>query len=385
MSKKKSKKKSLKRKKKNILPAIAKLIAVSVIIIGIIGIKTSFFEVNSTPKSVAINMVSRLSNKNFDNIAGIINVSSDAYIDDGSFLNYLKAKNINLTGNKTISVINEDKKSENFEVIKILTDNNVVMTINTVKINNKWYVDLKDDFDKNIIISVPKGSTVKINKNVVSRKYVKEKIFSEKDLDDIFDYTSDVYTIPSILRGKYNLSVTMPGAIEYTKEIDTTNSKDPYVVKLKANDKKQAEILKEVSSLFNKVVAAKVEGKDFSTVSKYYFSGDGSNTDPKMIYDSIKVKKGKAPGYVDTYSKIVLGNFQTIDAYLYGTDMVYITGTYKLIYTVNHNYNDDPAAKISYSMDSSTNENFRVVLVKKDGTYSIKEGVGIVPLEYSLY
>ena len=101
---------------------------------------------NSSAKDVAVEMVTRLSKDNYENIGDIFYQEKDSYFDEAAFKELIQDKELNISGNKTIKVKEvgseiTDQETGNIKVeVQIAIDDNKVFNVDTIKVGNKWYV-----------------------------------------------------------------------------------------------------------------------------------------------------------------------------------------------------------------------------------------------------
>lgn len=169
---------------------------------------------NGSAEDVAVAMVKRLSNDNYKNIESIFYTEKGSYFDENVFQEVIKEKNLNISGNKKIEIKEVGGEITNSEgnttvEVKIGIDNNKVFTINTIEVDDKWYVYDPDFFVGDIKIVVPVGSQVSVSGKKLTKDYLKSENI---DVDISYyvkleDIKMDVYTLKNVMNGKYNVTI----------------------------------------------------------------------------------------------------------------------------------------------------------------------------------
>lgn len=368
-------------------------------------------DIYSSPESIAKEMAKRMSKGEYSKVSELLLNGDKAFIDSSSFENYLNENSLNIVGNKKYEVVKEDNTTENTtsKYVKIRIDDNKILKVYTVKDNNKWYVNIGDSyFDKDLIIKVPTGATVKLNGvQLNSKKYATTELTDRSwaNGNKGYDYqqSEDVYTIPTILKGKYTLEVTHNDINTINEEIysnkryynnymrnnsNTFNTNDDfYNVFVKATDKDTTEIKKFVEEYFANMYKAGSEGKDFKEVSNYFNS---KNTTLFTTYESSynKLKNQFVDNSYSTWTTIISDvklDFSYDDKY-YGVNYVN-DGRYIILckYTANYKATKKYIAKYyGNKEDTTSNEKITKQIIlditkNKDGSFVISDGVRVIP------
>ena len=224
---------------------------------------------NDSPESVSEEMVKRMSSGNYENIEELLDLEENAFIDEISFENYLNKNGINIKGNKNYE-ITKTQENGNYTFVYVKLDNNKGLQIRTVNKDDKWYIDLGNEYDEDLVIKVPVGSTVKLNNTKLdSKKYVKveqDSLRHNYEYSPIFEV--DVYTIPYLLSGEYMLTVENENIETISVEIesDMYNSYDEedyfadrnneYLLKIKPNDELQNKVNTYINSFYTDMLTS---------------------------------------------------------------------------------------------------------------------------------
>lgn len=322
---------------------------------------------NNSAESVAKEMAKRLSKGNYKNIEELLLIEKNAFIDEKSFEAYLESQNINLKGNKKIEVIKDDNTSDdpNEKIIKIKIDNDYVLNVKTTKELGKWYVDISDKMKKNVKISVPANSKVTLNNKKLSEDYKEnsdlEKVNCGKyctEMSISLNTNMDVYTIPQMLIGKYDIKVENENGT-YAEEINIYGtSKEPIYIVLTPNDKYDKKIKNYLEESIENILSYVESGDKQDEISKYY--AENIREDVMAEYNKIRTTD-KYTTFVIYYKNFKLESLNINSAYIYG-DKIIVNGSYKYSYDKERTY-------IKYMQGTSTNKNtknyeFTVVLVK---------------------
>ena len=131
---------------------------------------------NSSPESVATEMVKRLSKDNYGNMKELFFHDKDTYFDEKVFQKLVEEKKLNIKGNKKIEVkeVGSEITGEDGNIhvkVKIDIDDNDIFNIETVNVNNKWYVYDKGFYAGAMTFIVPEGSKVYLNGNKLDSSY----------------------------------------------------------------------------------------------------------------------------------------------------------------------------------------------------------------------
>lgn len=364
----------------------------------------------SSPEAVAKEMAKRMSKGDYTKINELLLNGDKSFVDSSSFENYLNENSLNIVGNKKYEVVKEENTDNaTFKYVKIRIDNDKILRVYTVKDNNKWYVDIGDSyFDKNLIIKVPTGAVVKLNGVQLDKaKYATTELTdrSWSNGNKSYDYqqSEEVYTVPSILKGKYTLEVTHNNIKPIKEEIYSNkryynnymrnNSKafntsnDFYNVFALAAEKDATNVKKFVEEYFSSMYKASSDGKDFKEVSNYF---DSKNTTLLTTYES-SYNKLKDQFVDKTYSTwtTTISDIKldfSYDSDYYGVNYVnddrYIvlckyTANYKATQKYGKLYYGDKADTISN--EKITKAVILDITRNKDESFVINDGVRVIP------
>lgn len=344
---------------------------------------------NKSPESVSEEMVKRMSSGDYKNIEELLYLENNAFIDEISFENYLNKNSINIEGNKNYEVT---KTQENgiYTFVYVRLDNNKGLQIKTINKEDKWYIDLGSEFDENLIIKVPVGSTVKLNNTKLDyKKYAKvEQDSLRHNYDYSMDIDVDVYTIPYLLSGKYMLTVENSNIKTISTEINSNSyyfydsdedyfadRNNEYLLKAEPSDELKTNIDNYLNNFYTNMFTSINNTSDFNLID--------SLVEEKKEYNELLDDKEDIGSYSDTiHSNFRLNNIEITDSYYYGDNNIIVKYNMEYIYHYKFTYTNFMA-----SMGDTFNEDKDVTktisgvlqLQKDNDSYTIKSGYNIIP------
>ena len=364
---------------------------------------------NSSPDAVAEEMAKRLSEGDYKKISELIYFEENGFIDESSFRNYLSENDLLIEGNSKYKFISSTTESngEN-SVVKISIDDNRILQVNTVKKDNKWYVDLGTYvYDEDLIIKVPAGSKVYLNNVELDyKKYAKteprETFWSVGSTKYEYTYSVDTYTIPTLLEGKYDLKVEQNNITTVNEEIHSDKSdyiyymddenrifnsgSESYIVNARADKDTKDEIKTFVSTFYNELVAKVEKKEEFSTINKYF---DTTESDSMTKYESSYKKM--VEDLVDnsyttwkTYNsdlKVKLDYEDiTSDVYYVAENRYFVVAKRIFEYKATTKYSSNYYKNKEDKVETETESMFVVLDVeKKNDSYIINGGINVIP------
>ena len=374
-----------------------------VLIIFLTGCGKNF---NSSPESVAEEMAKRLSDGDYKKISELIYFEEDGFIDEVSFKNYLVDNDLVIEGNEKYKVLSVDTYSDDSSsVVKVSIDNNRILKVNTVKKDEKWYVDLGSYvYDEDLTITVPVGSTVYLNNEKLD-----PKLYAESSKDKFkwtigytpyeVDYAIDIYAIPTLLSGEYNLRVENKNIKTVDEKIYTRKSqydndkqlfssvKGLYYLKARANTSVESELKEFINNFYNDLFTSVENKEDFSKINKY-FNKDNST----LVADYEKEYKELMEDLADesTYSTFSIYNSnlkstldysdESSDIYYYGEDRYLIVSNRTFEYTETRKYNPKYFIDSSDRVSNEKKTGYILVEIKKtENGYVINGDLNLIP------
>lgn len=148
-----------------------------------------------------------------------------------------------------------------------------------VKWNFKeWYVVPKDSYVTDVEITVPANASLYLDGVLVGKKYLKETAD-----------TVSVYKIPYLFIGGHTIELTEAKKDSYREIILVEdNSSMEFLPDLKLNDSTGKVIADRVEESLDKVFAAAVNGKAFSTIKDEFSADTAVQADAKEQYQQIR-------------------------------------------------------------------------------------------------
>ena len=346
---------------------------------------------NESPKTVSEAMMQMLVKDDYRGAKDIF-YHEDSYFTDEAFASVVKARKLSLKGNKNYKVASVGKEIKDVDGNTTVTvtyslDNNKTFTFNTIKVDEKWYVYDKSFYDGDIYLAVPKGATVKFDNQKLKDPENSKSTISVKhpkmDFSTIIsDVDVDVYEVPNVLSGKYDVVIKGSNG-EVKEKVGTyTNYKksEKYVYSYRTGykDKKfnvtytfnvpgknnKAETF--VNNFYKDVYNSANNKKEFKEVNEKYFDSNSKKlNNMKSTYNNLlsRIKDGRYSSYS--------GFFKTTKLYDYGNHVV-LVGTLEIKYKTK-----------SYSSNNLTDrkvtKNTVLVLRKTKNGYALTDGQYYLP------
>lgn len=344
---------------------------------------------NKSPESVSEEMVKRISSGNYKDMDELLYLEDKTFIDEISFENYLNKKSINIKGNKDYE-ITKTEENGNYTFVYVRFNNNKGLKIRTIKKDDKWYIDLGNEFDDNLIIKVPVGSTVKLNNTKLDyNKYAKTE---QDSLKHNYNYSSlfdvDVYTIPYLLSGEYMLTVENKNVETISTEIKSdsyyfyntdedyfADRNSEYLLKMEPTEELKTNIKTYLNTLYTNMLTSINNKGNFNDIEEL--------EDAKKDYNKLLEKKEDIGSYSDTiHSDFRLNNIEITDSYYYGDSAIIVK--YNMEYTYHYKFT---YTNFMASMGDTFNEDKDVTktisgilqLQKENDSFEIKSGYNIIP------
>lgn len=357
-----------------------------------------------TPENVSKEMVSLLSKGEYEKAKDLLYIEEEnIFIDAKSFEEYLKENELIIKDNKKIELVeNSIKYDKNIEskTVKIRIDNNRIFELDTRLKNNKWYIELDStSYDKNLVIEVPKGSNVKLNGITLdAKKYAKGMKLNEtiKYINSVeLKMNYDVYTIDSLLKGKYKLEVTNKSLKDIKVDIESNSSnyyendeKNPvfrdeykkYRVIPYSSTKENEDINKYVNNYLNDVLAEiNKDNPSIDNIKKHYKENEKIDS----LFDKIIEGKTNIKSYSEErYSNLKLENIIELNTLYYDDNNIIVCVEANISYKYLFKYtgvmtsiNDDS----NEVRDETKKIKMLLQVVKENNGYIIKGGLNPIP------
>lgn len=325
--------------------------------------------------SVSKKYMEALKTSNSDELYETLNIEGDKrFASKEAFSKIYNNDNNDLKGISSITLQNisysGDKKSAvaSYKVVKNDKEMNII--VNLTKNDKKKYLffdtwtvrdDVLDMLDITIVkdytITVPSNSVVKIDDEDVTRNYIN----SEESKDGL-----DVYVLPNIFEGSYNISVVLPNKISVTEEKRISYYYDSYTFDLDLNDlsdEQKDNIGKYSADFIKSIYSNLISKKTFAELQK-------SNT---AITDNLK------DTYDDLYSKIVKSDSLSLlkfDVSDYSITGIRVQRDGQLSVTVKYNYSYTTIVKHgdkTEEKNSKSNQNSTLIYDISDGSYKLTD------------
>ena len=358
---------------------------------------------NSSPDNVALEMANILSKGDYKDVSKLFD-SDEVYIESKAFEEYLNDNDLNIKGNKKKELVKEDTSNDaTSKTVKIKIDNNKILSIDTKKKNNKWYINLGNyHYDDDLTIIVPKDSTIKLNGNKLSFDKYGETKEEERSASygSTYKYSMemDTYTIPKILKGKYNITIEGKNIETVEEEITSSRSSNnesstfigsgrAYKLSPKASESIKDAVDKKIREYYNALFNSINGDKDYNELKSYF---DSSNEDTikklEKEYNKLLSSKSKSNSYSEEtnseFSLDKIAYYNDYGVYYYSDDHIVVLLTCTMKYRHIFNYTSFMASmNDNFSEDEYKTDTEKTVLniKKQNNKYIIEDGTTFVP------
>lgn len=357
-----------------------------------------------TPETLANNVVDLLSNGSVEDISSYFYVENGDFFDEKTFEELLVEKGLNIDNNKTNEVIEvgaqlTDDNGNPTVKVKVIIDNNKVVNLNTVKVDEKWYVYDNTFHDKDIRIIAPKGTQVFMNDKELSSDYLQKvslnvkashpNVSSNKSIV-LNDVEVDAYVLKNPIIGTYKIKLVGDKVIE-----DEIYSYSKYGSKISSNYTSVASYTEGTTYFFNltndsnkveefvndyldNIYSNMVSTHSFDEVDKFFDKEsdiyetvvNGYKNAVNNIGDS---KKETLPNqYYDTFE---VKNAKIHRINYYNNDNIIVSLSYKLSYKYHQVYsNEEYNNEKEQVKDVDT-----IIIIRKndEGNYVIRNGYSL--------
>lgn len=258
------------------------------VVIGVVALLTAAYFIISAmfkPEKVALKYFKAFTSKDADAIYNTLKLEDSKFVskkilkeaignDDEIELENYSVDEVEKDGQITTVVIKYVEKGETKERTK---------TIRLAKssekqwlIFDKWVVDTSDIIAKDVTVSVPKDSTLKINGIKVPGKY-------EKDTTGNTVY----YKIPKMIKGKYTVNAELKNGIELEGEMKVSgNYSSFYSSSLGLAESSKKEVTKDIKESVDTIYQAAIAKKDFSEIKDKF--AEDYQSDFESLYNDTK-------------------------------------------------------------------------------------------------
>ena len=339
------------------------IIIVAIILVLVLGIGGFVLSNNFKPSKVAVEYFLATSNGDTDGIYDFINIPENEFTTKEVFekVNDDLEKDIDLVNYQVVSEdISSDglsaqvkisytvkgRQTPSTETIYLVKDSK-----NKFLIFPNWKISegsslVREDYE----IKTYKDSTLKLEGITVDKKYLKD--------DDKSTY--DIYVIPAIFKGDYDVDITLKNGLVAKGKLDVNNyssSLDNFEIE----DKKEDELENSIKDVLSKLYESAINKKSFDDI-KADFEYDGADlTDLEDAYDNFALLIGN--GALREY------NLKDIEV-----EKISITEDSYLSVTVKTSY--DYAAKAYLSDDNVNKSDDDTVYL----TFDYNEGFKLVDM-----
>ena len=217
-----------------------KLSKSTIVILSVIGVLAAciitFFIVGSSmtnPKNIAHKYFKAMADADLDEMYGYLHTSDSDFVSKELFKskNSEDAEKVEIVKSKVndMSIINKEKGEAVIIIDCQIKEDDEVSDVEQLKVNLKksgkkllffdnWVVEDETFIINDVKVKVIKDSKVKIDGIELTEKYLSK--------DDSTD-SMDVYVIPEIMRGKYDVVITLPFGFD-TKDTTTFSYDEDY-------------------------------------------------------------------------------------------------------------------------------------------------------------
>lgn len=255
-----------------------------VIVVVIVLLITAFmvFQNNCKPSKVALGYFEALTSNNTSKLYDYLDIPDSEFTTEKIFKEVYNDKEINIINYK---VSNEQISSDGLNASVTITYNvsgsdsakTEVISLAKDKTNkflifDNWKISESSSvYTENYKLSVYKDSKVKLEGVTLPSKY---------KTNDSKRY--DVYEIPAIFKGTYDVTVTLKNGLSYESELEVGTSSST-LTNLELSDKNKSNLEKTISSNITTLYSSAIAEKSFSDIKKE-FEYTGSDLDDLESY-----------------------------------------------------------------------------------------------------
>lgn len=308
---------------------------VAVVLVVLIGV---YMYVGSliTPEKIALKYFKAYANNDAKTLFSTINLEESKFVSEKLLKESIKDNEKIKLAN--YSVKKEDEKEDALSTSVTITyveegsskekTKNIKLTKNKKKkwlFFDNWTVDSSELVAKDYVITVPKDTTIEINGNSVSDKY----------REDSYSSYYDSYKIPSILRGKYDLTVNYDSGIKLVGELKINSNFGSYRTSgLKLEEKTSKKLEKEIKEKLELLYKSAMEDKSFDDIKESF--NEDIRSDIESTYSDLKSNANSE------YNKLKEINIDDIEITSVSVDEeLKLTVKMKYSYKLEYKYSDE--------------------------------------------
>ena len=327
-----------------------KLSKSTIIILSVIGVLAAciitFFIVGSSmtnPKNIAHKYFKAMADADLDEMYGYLHTSDSDFVSKELFKskNSEDAEKVEIVKSKVndMSIINKEKGEAVIIIDCQIKEDDEVSDVKQLKVNLKksgkkllffdnWVVEDETFIINDVKVKVIKDSKVKIDGIELTEKYLSK--------DDSTD-SMDVYVIPEIMRGKYDVVITLPFGFD-TKDTTTFSYDEDYYTfnsydSIDLPDETITKIEKDLKSNIQTLYTNAIDEKLWNSFKSEFEFKDGNLSDLESDYSSLSRSISRLSKKLDsiTFSDVTIKSVYFSDGELKVNAKA--TYTYKLSYT----------------------------------------------------
>lgn len=322
-------KKPMSKKTKIIISVVAVLL---VLLIGVYMYIGSLI----TPEKVALKYFKAYANNDAEALYSTLNLEESKFVSKDLLKESIKDNDKIKLAN--YSVKKEDEKEDALSTSVTITyveegsskekTKNIKLTKNKKKkwlFFDNWTVDSSEIVAKDYTVTVPKDTTIEINGISISDKYK----------EDSYSSYYDSYKIPSILHGKYDLTVNYDSGIKLVGELNVNSNFGSYrASSLKLEEKTSKKLEKEIKEKLELLYKSAMEDKSFDDIKESF--NEDIRSDIEYTYSDLKSSVNSE------YSKLKEINIDDIEITSVSVDEeLNLTVKMKYSYKLEYKYGDE--------------------------------------------
>ena len=311
---------------------------VSLVVVALVG---AYMYVGSlvTPEKVALKYFKAYAANDADTLYEVMNVQESKFVskklleeaikdnEDIKIANYsVEDSEISddaLSTKITITYIEEGSSKEKKKTIKLLKNKDKKWMF-----FDNWTVDSSDLIAKDFVLYVPEDTEVKIGDVKVSEKYQDENSYS----------SNDKYVIPSILKGKYDVTLEYESGLKLSGEMNVSGSYGSYRGSdLKLQSKTEKELTKDIKEKLELIYKSAMEDKSLDDIKDSI--GEDLYDEIDYTYSSLK---SNANSEYKELSELSLKDVEITSVSVSGEELRINA---KMKYTYKLNYKDGEETK----------------------------------------
>lgn len=247
-------------------------VIIGVVVAVVVALVGAYMYVGSlvTPEKVALKYFKAYAANDADTLYDVMNIQESKFVSKKLLKEVIKDNEDIKIANYSVkdSEVSEDALSTTVTITYVEEGSSKEKTKDIKLIKNKdkkwmffdnWTVDSSDLIAKDYTLYIPADTEIKIDDVKVSDKYK----------EDYYLSSTDKYVIPSILKGKYDVTLEYESGLKLTGEMNVSSSYGSYSSSsLKLESKTDKELTKDIKENLELIYKSAMEDKSFDDIKE---------------------------------------------------------------------------------------------------------------------